>query len=74
MAALTHQEKKGCVAAIGALCRIVALTPIWGYLWYRLFQLTEAQTSDYTVLFVYIGLHTVFVLVESTITVVMAKE
>lgn len=70
MAAQTDKEiHKGCLKYGSGLVRIFALTPIWGYLWYRLFQLTEATSGDYAVLFVYIGLYCAFAVLEAIVSV-----
>lgn len=65
--AMTEKEQKGCLKSSVTLVQAVALTPCWGYLWYRLFSLTQATSGDYAVLFVYIGLSAVFVIVGAVV-------
>lgn len=74
MATTDPKTEAGCLRATIAILRMAALTPAWGYLWYRLFQLTDATSGDYAVLYVYIGLFCVFECVASVVSVALSKS
>jgi len=68
------KDKAGCLDAIFSITQFAVITPIYAYLWYRLFTLAGATTSDFALLWLYVGLASVFALIRTIFKVFVSQE